>query len=73
VRPSGELRFPPYASHIEPLCLEDHLLGAGLRNANLGGADLSRALYLTQPHINAARGDLRTLLPADLASPSHWG
>jgi hypothetical protein len=48
------------------------LLGADLRNAKLQGADLSRALYLTQPQINAARGDVRTLLPADLASPSHW-
>jgi hypothetical protein len=48
------------------------LLGADLRNAKLDGADLSKALYLTQPQINAARGDARTLLPADVASPSHW-
>lgn len=49
------------------------LLGADLRNARLEGADLSRALFLTQPQINAAQGDLRTLLPADVAAPSHWG
>jgi hypothetical protein len=48
------------------------LLGADLRNAKLEGTDLSRALYLTQPQINAARGDVHTLLPADVASPSHW-
>ena len=48
------------------------LLGADLRDAKIEGANLSRALYLTQPQINAARGDVRTLLPACLASPSHW-
>ncbi|MDQ0925297.1 hypothetical protein QF038_003805 [Pseudarthrobacter sp. W1I19] len=49
------------------------LLGADLRNARLEGADLSRALFLTQPQINAAQGNIRTLLPPDVASPSHWG
>jgi hypothetical protein len=48
------------------------LLGADLRDARLDGADLSRALYLTQPQLNAAVGSRETLLPPDLARPSHW-
>ncbi len=48
------------------------LLGADLRDARLDGADLSRALYLTQPQLNAAVGDRETLLPPDLAMPAHW-
>ncbi len=48
------------------------LLGADLRDARLEGADLSKALYLTQPQLNAALGSGGTLLPADLAMPSHW-
>ncbi|MGO4103221.1 pentapeptide repeat-containing protein [Leifsonia sp. YAF41] len=48
------------------------LLGADLRDARLDGADLSQSLFLTQPHVNAARGTLLTLLPADLERPSHW-
>lgn len=48
------------------------LLGADLRDARLDGADLSRALYLTQPQLNAAVGSRETLLPLDLAMPSHW-
>ncbi|GAA3867039.1 hypothetical protein GCM10022381_08280 [Leifsonia kafniensis] len=49
------------------------LLGADLRDARLAGADLSKALYLTQPQMNAARGDQHTRLPSDLEAPSHWG
>ncbi|MBT2584640.1 pentapeptide repeat-containing protein [Arthrobacter sp. ISL-95] len=48
------------------------LLGADLRGAQLHGADLARALYLTQPQINAAEGDPSTLLPPRLAKPDHW-
>lgn len=48
------------------------LLGADLRDARLDRTDLSKALYLTQPQLNAARGDRDTLLPSDLERPSHW-
>lgn len=48
------------------------LLGADLRDARLEGADLSKALYVTQPQLNAARGSHATLLPPDMAVPSHW-
>ena len=48
------------------------LLGADLRGANLAGADLAKALYLTQPQVNAAEGDGRTLLPPELTRPDHW-
>ena len=48
------------------------LLGADFRDAWLDGADLSKALYVTQPQLNAARGNDATLLPSDLAMPSHW-
>lgn len=52
---------------------EADLLGADLRDADLRGVDLSTALFLTQPQVNAARGDAATLLPAGLVRPSHWG
>ncbi len=48
------------------------LLGADLRDADLRGADLHDALFLTRPQVAAARGDLRTRLPAGLARPAHW-
>ncbi len=48
------------------------LLGADLRNAGLGGADLSESVFLTQPQVNAAKGDAETKLPAVLARPPHW-
>jgi hypothetical protein len=47
--------------------------GADLRDARLEGADLSAALYLTQPQINAARGGRGTRLPRGLSAPPHWG
>ncbi len=48
------------------------LLGADLRGARLHNADLSKALYLTQPQINAAEGNPNTLLPPRLTKPDHW-
>ena len=48
------------------------LLGADFRDARLDGADLSKALYLTQPQLNAAKGNHATSLPTDLEMPSHW-
>jgi hypothetical protein len=48
------------------------LLGADLRDADLRGADLDRALFVTQPQIDAARGDERTALTPPLRRPAHW-
>lgn len=48
------------------------LLGADLRDADLRGADLSRGLFITQPQVNAARGDARTSIPSSLTRPSSW-
>jgi hypothetical protein len=48
------------------------LLGADLRDADVRGADLGTALYLTQPQLNAARGDDHTSVPAGLDRPQHW-
>lgn len=48
------------------------LVGADLRGADVRGADLSDSLFLTQPQVNAARGDARTRLPATLTRPPHW-
>ncbi|MFD0905825.1 pentapeptide repeat-containing protein [Actinomadura sediminis] len=48
------------------------LLGADLRDADLRGADLTGCLFLTQPQLNAARGDAATRTPAALRRPAHW-
>jgi hypothetical protein len=48
------------------------LLGADLRGADLRGADLSGCLFLTQPQVEAARGDRSTKLPDVLRRPGHW-
>lgn len=48
------------------------LLGADLRDARLEGADFSKALFLTQVQVDAARGDDTTVLPAALSRPRHW-
>ncbi|SER79283.1 Pentapeptide repeat-containing protein [Pedococcus cremeus] len=48
------------------------LVGADLRDADLSGADLAEALFLTQPQLDAARGNARTVLPEGLTRPSHW-
>ncbi|WP_329121989.1 pentapeptide repeat-containing protein [Streptomyces sp. NBC_01465] len=49
------------------------LIGADLRDTNLAGADLTGAFFLTQPQLNAARGDSVTKLPKALVRPAHWG
>jgi uncharacterized protein YjbI with pentapeptide repeats len=48
------------------------LLGADLRDADVRGADLHEALYVTQPAVNAARGDALTRLPSRVNRPAHW-
>jgi Pentapeptide repeats (8 copies) len=48
------------------------MIGADLRGAELSGADLSTCLFLTQPQINAARGNAGTKLPDTMTRPSHW-
>lgn len=48
------------------------LLGADMRDADLRGADLRDSLFLTEPQVNAARGDANTRLPASLAHPARW-
>ncbi|MEV6714462.1 pentapeptide repeat-containing protein [Lentzea sp. NPDC051208] len=48
------------------------MIGADLRGAELSGADLSTCLFLTQPQVNAARGNAKTKLPAALSRPAHW-
>jgi uncharacterized protein YjbI with pentapeptide repeats len=48
------------------------LTGADLRGADLRGADLGACLFLHQSQVDAARGDLRTVLPAALRRPAHW-
>jgi hypothetical protein len=48
------------------------LLGADLRAADVRGTDLSECLFLTQPQVEAARGDAATAIPAVLARPAHW-
>ncbi|MEQ4206543.1 pentapeptide repeat-containing protein [Actinopolymorpha sp. B9G3] len=48
------------------------LLGTDLRGANLAGADLVGAIFLTQPQLEAARGDVATRPPAQLTRPRHW-
>ena len=52
----------------------DHadLTGVSLQGALLEGARLDLARNLTQAQIDAAFGDARTLLPADLHAPPSW-
>ncbi|MFI1386709.1 pentapeptide repeat-containing protein [Embleya sp. NPDC020886] len=49
------------------------VIGADFRDADLRGADLTDALYLVQSQLDAAKGDLRTTLPAAFTRPGHWG
>lgn len=48
------------------------LIGADFRDADLRGADLRGALFLTQPQLNAARGNPATRIPEALTRPAHW-
>lgn len=48
------------------------LLGADVRGADLRGADLTGCLFLLQSQLDAARGDLGTLVPPVLTRPAHW-
>ena len=43
-----------------------------LRYADVSGADLAGAIYLTQMQVNGARGDALTTLPDGFERPSHW-
>ncbi|MET8233876.1 pentapeptide repeat-containing protein [Micromonospora sp. NPDC005298] len=46
--------------------------GADLRGADLRGADLRTTLFLHQAQLDAARGDIRTGVPAARTRPAHW-
>ncbi|KAB2338001.1 pentapeptide repeat-containing protein [Actinomadura rudentiformis] len=48
------------------------LIGADLRDARLDGADLTGSIFLTQPQLNAAKGDTATKLSTTLTRPAHW-
>lgn len=48
------------------------LLGADLRAADVRAANLSTGIFLTQPQLEAARGDATTAIPPVLTRPSHW-
>jgi uncharacterized protein YjbI with pentapeptide repeats len=48
------------------------LTGADLRGADLRGADLAGCIFLTQPQLEAARGDRATCLPPPFTRPAHW-
>ena len=48
------------------------LLGADLRAADVRGTDLRECLFLTQPQVEAARGDAATGIPPELSRPGHW-
>ncbi|HSK97702.1 MAG TPA: pentapeptide repeat-containing protein, partial [Euzebyales bacterium] len=48
------------------------LIGADLRGADLRGADLRGSLFLTQPQVDAAKGDQDTQLSPSLSRPAHW-
>lgn len=48
------------------------LLGADLRGADLCGALLGESIFLTQPQLDAAKGDAATTIPPSLTRPAHW-
>lgn len=48
------------------------LIGADLRDADLRGANLTGSIFLTQPQVNAAKGNSKTRLPKNLTRPFHW-
>ena len=53
-------------------CTGADLLGADVRDTDVRGATLDGALFLTQPQLNAMRGDAGTRLPGGLVRPGHW-
>lgn len=48
------------------------LVGADLRGADLRGADLSDSLFVTRSQLDAASGDVSTLVPPRLSRPARW-
>lgn len=48
------------------------LIGADLRGADLSGADLTGSIFLTQPQLDAAKGDPDTKVSPSLRRPAHW-
>lgn len=48
------------------------VLGVDFRDANLAGARVDHAIYLTQMQVNSARGDSATILPSGFEPPAHW-
>jgi uncharacterized protein YjbI with pentapeptide repeats len=48
------------------------LIGADFRNADIRGADLTGSIFLTQSQLDAAKGDIDTMLPTALTRPRHW-
>lgn len=51
---------------------EADLLGADVRDADVRDATLTGVLFLTQPQLDAMRGDAATRLPGGLTRPRHW-
>jgi hypothetical protein len=49
------------------------LLGADLRAVDVRGAELGGCLFLTQPQLEAARGDAATVISSAVRRPAHWG
>ncbi len=47
-------------------------IGADTRDTNFTGADLSKALFLTQRQLNASTGNKETRLPKHLEYPTNW-
>ena len=48
------------------------LIGADFRGADVGGADLTTSIFLTQPQLDAAKGNARTRVPPGFTRPTHW-
>ena len=48
------------------------LLGADLRAADIRGANLTGSIFVTQPQVEAAKGDAATTIPPALTRPTHW-
>ena len=66
----GALLVGADLSHAD-LTLAD-VTGADVRAADLRGANLAETLFLTQPQLDAAKGDTGTIVPPTLIRPAHW-